>query len=121
MILKHEEVQKTNTIHKYLKSKSVEELEELKIYKCGHCNGTGIPTTESYMIWHTYIKKYMWDTVNFCEKCQGVGYVCLEKSDYLNSYDLDGINFICKTCNGKGCGECGNTGIVDWAAHIMGR
>jgi hypothetical protein len=129
MILNYNDVRRINTIHGYLKSKSVEELEELKIYKCGHCNGTGIPKDNNYMIWHSYVKKYMWDTVNFCDKCKGVGYVYLGERDssnlgepgYLNGYSIDGINFVCKLCDGKGCGHCDNTGIVDWISHLMGR
>jgi hypothetical protein len=128
MILKHDEVQKTNTIHKFLKSKNVKELEELKIYKCGHCNGTGIPKNENFMIWHSYVRKYMWDTVNFCKNCKGVGYVYLGNPDVsnlgdydcLSGYNIDGVNFVCKSCNGMGCGKCNHTGIVDWVSHIMG-
>lgn len=128
MILKHDEVKKTNSIHRYLKSKNIEELEGLKIYKCGHCNGTGIPRNNNYMIWHKDSKKYMWDTINFCEKCKGIGYVYLGNLDvgnlgepgYLNGDNIDGINFVCRSCSGAGCRHCNNTGIVDWVTYMMG-
>jgi hypothetical protein len=70
----------------------------------------------------------MWDTVNFCKNCKGVGYVYLGnldasnlgEHDFLNGDNIDGINFVCKSCGGKGCEKCNNAGVVDWVSHIMG-
>lgn len=74
-----------------------DEFMKCDIKRCGHCGGTGLKN------------KHCLD--EFCTLCGGIGYRGFEK--------IQG-DFVCRTCNGSGCGKCNNLGIVDWVAHANG-
>lgn len=73
-----------------------EEFEKCDIKKCGHCGATGLKD-----------KHY----TKFCDFCGGVGYTGFKK--------IRG-DFVCRACNGYGCGRCNHNGIVDWITHANG-
>ena len=70
-----------------------DEFETCGIYKCGHCNATGIKNKSS---------------LENCTDCGGMGYVGFKK--------LYG-HHVCRTCNGYGCRLCKHSGTVDWITH----
>ena len=73
-----------------------EEFEKCDIEKCESCKATGF-TDQSLQ--------------RQCMSCGGMGFVGYEK--------LYG-EFVCRMCNGYGCGSCKNTGVVDWVTHARG-
>ena len=91
--------QRSNGIFKAIQSFErlfPDEFETCGIYKCGHCNATGISNKHS---------------LGHCSNCGGMGYVGFKK--------LYGEH-ICRSCNGYGCGRCNDSGTVDWISHANG-
>ena len=118
MILENIDIIRSNCIYKFLKNKSEDYFEENDIIKCNQCNNTGLEHSKLFdKDSKTVITS--WDTMNYCSKCKGVGYIL--NNSYEDESQIDSINFVCKNCNGSGCRECDNTGIVDWVAHMVGR
>lgn len=72
-------------------------LKKCDIYKCGHCNGTGLEN------------KFDMDAM--CSYCGGFGYRGFKKI---------GDDFVCRNCNGYGCYLCNRRGLVDWITHANG-
>jgi len=72
-----------------------EEFEKCDIKQCGHCTAGFID--------HSMVK--------MCTNCGGMGYVGFTK--------IKG-EFVCRACNGYGCGHCNQSGIVDWITHANG-
>ena len=99
-----------NSIFLFLKKQSPKYFEYTGIVKCEECAGTGL-----------YKYKYMdkndasWETNNFCEECNGVGFIGLCGED-----NIDEMNFVCNNCNGNGCEKCKHNGVIDWISNIMG-
>lgn len=118
MILEKGNKIRSDCIYKFLKSQSNDYFKENNIIECDKCDNTGLIHTKTFdKATKIYISS--WDTMNYCDKCNGLGYII--NNSYKDELQIDPINFICKNCNGIGCDECDNTGIVDWVAHLVGR
>jgi len=88
-----------NILHNVLKQFEFyfpEEFEKTDISRCGHCNATGLKDKHQMF---------------FCTNCGGTGYV---------GYDKIQKSYVCRKCNGAGCGKCKHTGMVDWVTHAVG-
>ncbi len=75
-----------------------DEFKVCGIYRCGHCDGTGLGNKH--------------DMTNQCSNCGGMGYVGFER--------IRG-EFICRACNGYGCAVCHKAGTIDWISHARGN
>lgn len=76
--------------------RDVEEAFRMELAACIKCQGSGLSTG---------INK-MWDTHSYCDICKGDGYFYKEEN-MLNSR-------FCPKCEGAGCNDCENKGLVDW-------
>jgi len=89
-----------NRLHITIKNFQIKfpnEFEKTGIKVCKYCNGSGLTN------------RYNMD--DFCDTCYAVGFV---------GFDKIGEDYICRTCNGIGCGLCNDHGIIDWISHAMG-
>ncbi len=90
--------------------------EHLSKYKCKVCNGTGLKGVHKLEN-----GGFSWDDGEYCDFCEGVGYLNPKKIINLES----GENLYCYECNGVGvnydgrCKVCGGTGIISWLKHIL--
>jgi DnaJ-class molecular chaperone len=108
MFLSSKEIRRANNLYSYLKRKTQIELNEMEIDICSECQGTGLSEYQKLEC------GYYWDSKSYCEKCNGIGYIGLEKQ-------FNYVIFICRFCNGVGCLKCNNTGFTDWISHVMER
>lgn len=91
-----------NKLHSIIKNFELyfpEELVKTNIYRCGHCNATGLEDQSQAT------------SQFFCSNCGGTGYVGYEKIKK---------SYTCRMCNGPGCDMCDYTGMTDWITHAMG-
>ncbi len=116
MELVDSQIHRANAIYlsvKNLWERNPEFIKKADIKQCDACSGTGLDK---------YVKieggGYQWDPGNYCDTCHGIGYIHL---DDLCKISLDETTYICGECYGIGCGNCEDTGKVDWITHAMGR
>ena len=115
MTLTETQLVRSNRFHLYLKQQSEKYFEENDIIPCEKCDRTGL----NHFTWtdsENIIYGRGWDTTSYCDDCNGIGY-----KGRSNTIRIDDLHFICRLCDGIGCDECNQTGIVDWVANIMGR
>lgn len=110
MELSTKQTNRANRFHIFLKKQNDLYFEETKISKCEVCSATGLNGFRNLSD-----GGFSWDTINFCDNCNGIGYIGL-----AGGIQIDLINYICKRCDGIGCNECKFTGIEDWISHAMG-
>lgn len=100
--VEHNEIVISNSIYKYLHGLSEKGI-ITEAPECEMCNGTGLQGVTEFSE-----GGFSWDG-RFCELCKGTGF---KQSCY------DGLLFVCPICKGGGCGNCNNTGIVDWVENL---
>lgn len=108
MYLDASQINRGQTLYRFLKAQPENYFEETTIRPCKSCHGTGLGGI------HGELNDFSWDTYSYCNKCHGVGYVGL-----AGTIQIDDIHYICKNCEGVGCIQCVN-GITDWVTHAMG-
>ena len=75
--------------------------EDDKCYvKCSACKGKGL---EGYHE-NSINGGFSWNG-EFCDKCEGVGYYEYKPKEGM---------VVCKSCNGCGCNDCNDIGVMDW-------
>ncbi|RLD63312.1 MAG: hypothetical protein DRI84_09835 [Bacteroidetes bacterium] len=115
MNLTEKQVARANRFHAILKTKGKEYFKENNIVPCSCCDKTGLRYTKMTDV-NGEVYATGWDTSSFCNECNGIGY-----KGIANGFQIDILNFICRNCDGIGCGECNHSGVVDWVTHMMGR
>lgn len=98
---------KIHSIIKNFENALPEQFEETSIAKCEKCNGSGLKVFRG-----SDQTISVWQPGDYCKSCRGFGYTGFDR--VYNSY-------ICKSCNGKGCSKCDDTGMIDWVRNIMGE
>ena len=106
MNLKPRQMIRANTIFKFLKTQTRNFLDEHKITSCKKCDGLGIMN-----------KGYSWNGTEFCDECEGIGFVGLLIEGGIQVSDS---LYLCRKCAGLGCRYCNEKGVVDWVSHAMG-
>ena len=114
MTLTEEQKNRSDRFHSFLKKQPENYFKENNINLCKKCDGSGLDYIKSYDE-EVDIFCSSWDTYNYCSYCNGIGY-----KGFKDDIQIDLLNFICRDCNGIGCEECNNTGIVDWVTNMMG-
>jgi len=83
-----------------------DELKKTEIKRCKICDGSGLNVCRG-----NDKTINIWVPGEYCKSCRGFGYTGFDRV-----YD----SYICKSCNGKGCDKCSNTGMIDWVKNVMG-
>lgn len=115
MHLDYNQMRRANAIYlsvKRLWKQNPEFVRIADIKQCTACDATGLDK---------YKKNaggYQWTPGSYCDACHGIGYIHL---DDLCKVSLDETTYICGECYGIGCGNCEDTGKVDWITHARGR
>jgi len=110
MIIQPKDQKKLNSIFLFLRNQPPEYFETNGISKCETCNGTGLSTSKM-----AEMNSASWNTHDFCDRCEGIGYIGLAGKD-----QIDDIYWVCRRCNGEGCSICNKIGVTDWVSNIMG-
>ncbi len=97
-LLEVDEQKRKNKLREYIIKHKLKE----NYKKCGYCNGTGL---EGVGI---NDGGFSWEG-GFCYHCNGIGYNELKK--------LEGM-VTCSKCEGIGCLQCNNLGLLDWISAL---
>jgi DnaJ-class molecular chaperone len=106
------DMQRLDQLHSFLKERHPTYLLDYNIEICKPCKGTGLD-----IIVTNDGKDFGWDCNSLCKECNGVGFTNIDLGCGLPVED----KFLCRNCDGVGCIDCENEGLVDWVSHCMGR
>ena len=103
------EIEKSSRIRKFLmNNNSVDDLEK---YKCNKCDGLGLD-----MVYKNSYGGYSGDVESYCARCDGVGYVKIDKREMRTCVKCGGIG---RTRLEGLCERCNGTGWVNWLEDMI--